>query len=152
MAPVEQIRPRKRTIPAGAALAMLAAGLMRLGPALAADPLCPPEITVEQQAVNPPAGFKPFDRKAPHRWVNAEFADGPPEEMAWLAPDSSQRKGNGFTNVWTFGQTGRGTWISCAYDGTSVELTARLPDTVKRCEIRFEGPTTAPVAKALSCR
>lgn len=121
-------------------------------PTVAAEPLCPARITVEQHVVDPPAGFRPFDRQAPHDWVNAEFADGPPEDLAWLAPDSTLRKGNTFTNVWTFGQTGRGTFISCAYAGTSVELVARLPDGIKRCEIRYGGPASAPEAKAISCK
>ncbi len=143
--------PRRRIWLIGTAIAALWVP-PDAGSAIAADPLCPPQINTEQRAVDPPAGFKTFDRHPPHKWVNAEFADGPPEDMAWLAPDSSQRKGNGFVNVWTFGTTSRGTYVSCAYAGTSVELVIRLPDSIKRCEVRFAGPGNASEAQAISCR
>jgi hypothetical protein len=115
-------------------------------------PLCPERITVEQRAVDPPGGFRPLDREPSHPWTNAEFSDGPPEEMAWLAPDSTRRRGAATTNVWTFGPPGRGTWLSCAYAGTSVVLVTRLPDSVRRCEVRYDTSMSPPPAVALSCR
>ena len=107
---------------------------------------------MEQRAANAPDGFRPFDREPSHRWTNAQFSDGPPEEMAWLAPDSTQRRGTAATNIWTFTPSGRGTWLSCAYSGTSIVLVKRLPDSVRRCEVRYDTAMSPPPATELSCR
>jgi hypothetical protein len=136
---------------------MLVAGLMT-GCAVpehavrAAAPLCPDRLTVEQRAIDPPSGFRPLDREPTHAWTNAEFSDGPPEDMAWLAPDGTRRRGSTVTNAWTFGPTSQGTWLSCAYDGTSIVLTTRLPDRIRHCEVRYDTTMSPPPATAVNCR
>jgi len=117
-----------------------------------AELLCPAQLSVEQRAVDPPAGFQLFDPSPSHQWDNASFSDGPPEQLAWLAPDTTQRRGKSFTNVWTFGPDGNGTWLSCGYTGTSLVLSRRLPDSTRRCEVHYDATMTPPVATAVSCR
>jgi hypothetical protein len=109
-------------------------------------------LSVEQRAVNPPAGFQPFDPPGAHHWDNVAFSDGPPEQNAWLAPDSTQHHGKSFTNTWTFASGGNGTWLSCGYTGTSVVLSRRLPDNTRRCQVRYDETMSPPVATAVSCR
>jgi hypothetical protein len=118
----------------------------------AAPPLCPERLTVEQRTINPPSGFRPLDREATHAWTNAEFSDGPPEDMAWLAPDNTRRRGATVTNSWTFGPSSHGTWLSCVYQGTSIVLTTRLADSIRHCEIRYDTTMSPPPATAVTCR
>ena len=131
----------------------LAIGFAGLSQAKAADPLCPPQIAVEQRVPDPPTGFQAADRDKSHPWVNAEFSDGPPEETAWLAPDTTQRRGKAMTNIWTFAGGGdRGTWLTCAYQGTSMVLAKRLPDRTRRCEVRYDTSVSPPLATAVLCQ
>jgi hypothetical protein len=126
------------------------------GAAWSAEPLCPAHLSVEQRAVDPPAGFQPFDPTVTHPWDTVAFSDGPPDQMAWLAPDTTQHRGKSFTNVWTFASgsrgSGSGTWLSCGYTRTSLVLSRRLPDNTHRCEVRYDETMSPPVATALSCR
>ena len=131
----------------------IALGFGTIPEAKAVEPLCPPQIAVEQRVPEPPAGFKAVDRDKSHPWANAEFSDGPPEEAAWLAPDNTQRRGTMMTNVWSFGQGGdHGTWLTCAYQGTSMALAKRLPDRTRRCEVRYDTSVSPPLAKAVACQ
>jgi hypothetical protein len=120
--------------------------------AWSAEPLCPARLSVEQRAVDPPPGFRPFDPSSTHAWDSVAFSDGPPEQLAWLAPDTTQHRGKSFTNAWTFAPGGNGTWLSCGYTGTSLVLSQPLPDGTRSCEVRYDATMSPPVATAVSCR
>ena len=128
------------------ALSVLAA------PAGAAPLACPPNLAVAQHAADPPAGFQAFEIDKRHVWINAQLSDGPPDEQAWLAPDSTKKSPKAFTNTWTLYASPRGTWLSCVYGDTSVMLSRRLPEGLKVCEIRYDAGMSPPMATAIDCR
>ncbi len=143
---------RSSTKSARLAVCLLLAIATCSGAAWSAEPLCPTHLSVEQRAVDPPAGFQPFDPAVTHPWDTVAFSDGPPDQMAWLAPDTTQHRGKSFTNIWTFASAGGGTWLSCGYAGTSLVLSRRLPDSTRRCEVRYDATMSPPVATAVTCR
>ena len=122
------------------------------GPALAAPVQCPPTLAVTQTASAVPQGMQAFDAEPNHVWTNVQFSDGPPKEQAWLAPDSSKPSGKTFTNIWSFGTSAGGTWLSCNYTGTSMVLSYRLPDAVRSCSVKYDANMTPAIATAIDCR
>lgn len=122
------------------------------GPAAAAPQHCPETLSVEQRAVNLPTGLQAFDSETRHVWVNAQFSDGPPNEQAWLAPESSRTSGKTLTNLWRFVANQAGTWLSCGYTGTSIVASFRLPNTVGSCEVRYDTAVSPPAATTIDCR
>ena len=137
----------------GRRLAALLSLLSAAGGSAAAAPRhCPDTLSVEQRAVNLPTGLQAFDSETRHVWVNAQFSDGPPNEQAWLAPESSRTSGKTLTNLWRFVANQSGTWLSCGYTGTSIVAAFRLPDTVRSCEVRYDTAFSPPAATAIDCR
>ena len=68
--------------------------------------------------------------------------DGPPEEMANLAPDSTKTKGKLFTANWTVGDiydAGRQMHLVCKY-ATAASLTIRVEKKVHMCVFRSNVP------------
>ena len=111
-----------------------------LGPvAFAADPpICPAKIDVHQQLAAPAPGWTPIFDGAPHVLAGVTFYDGPPQEKASLVYDSITRSPAKQTATWRLApSTGRQTWISCSYSGTSVELAKSLPATAT-CEVTYD--------------
>ncbi len=125
---------------------------MAADPARAGIMQCPAEIGVAQHVADVPQAMRAFDSEPHHRWINAQFSDGPPDQMAWLAPDATHKVKDGFTNVWTFGLAAEGTWLSCGYTGTSMVVSFRLPETVRRCQVRYDSRVSPPAATAVDCR
>ena len=75
--------------------------------------------------------------------VYIDIFDGPPENLADLAPDEQQTKAGVGSNTWRL-ETGRdGVFVKCGY-GTWLEgpytraETIRLPDTVKTCRADYK--------------
>jgi hypothetical protein len=118
-------------------------------PAWAAPQHCPDALQVEQHAVAVPGSFQTFDAEAGHRWVSAQFSDGPPNEQAWLAPDTTRKNGSSFINVWRLSP---GTWLACGYTGTSLVAAIRLPDSVHKCEVRYDANVSPLAATSVDCR
>jgi hypothetical protein len=128
---------------------ILAVGIAAAASARAAPQRCPEGLQVEQRAVNVPSSFQVFEAEARHKWVSAQFSDGPPSEQAWLAPDSSRKSGASFISVW---QLSPGSWLACGYTGTSLVAAFRLPDSVHTCEVRYDTTFSPPAATAIDCR
>lgn len=103
----------------------------------AAVTLCPPEIRVEETAVAPGTGWTLRHADLPRRLAGVTFYDGPPEEKASLVYDGSREDGKVLIADWTFASNPRGFWIECGYDRTALLLARRLPDTVRRCTVRY---------------
>jgi hypothetical protein len=122
-----------------------------LSPARAAPAQCPAELLIFQRAVDPPAGTRVFDRAPKHPWDNAEFSDGPPEEQAWLAPDSSRHDSRTLTNRWQFAKESNGIWLSCDYLGTSMTVALPLSKSVSGCEVIYDNSVTPPRATNVAC-
>jgi hypothetical protein len=119
---------------------------------VAAPVSCPAALTVQQTAPNPPAGMKILDIARDHPWTNAQFSDGPPEQQAWLAPDSTRRRGQETVNTWRFSPSADGVWLSCVYIGTSLTAAFRLPKTVRGCEVRYDETVSPAAAKFVTCQ
>jgi hypothetical protein len=109
--------------------------------ALAAAPSlvdCPRTLAVEQKPVAPPAGWSAADDGSPHRLAGITFFDGPPAELASLKYDDAASTEKEWTGIWHFEPNPRGYWIACAYSGTSIVLSRRLPGEVKVCRVTYE--------------
>lgn len=121
-------------------------------PCHAATTLCPPEVTVTQEAQAVPDGLRAFNVSDGHRLISIQFSDGPPDERAWLAPTRTNRRGKQMTGVWEFTASARPIWIACTYGATSIVLAFPLPAAVRRCEVPFDTGFSPPVAERLDCK
>lgn len=117
---------------------------------------CPEQISAEQKAVAPPAGWTVGASKIPHRLEMVTFFEGPPEEEASLVYDDIKNAGKESVAVWTFAASPRGYWISCGYSGTSVVLSRRLPAGIKTCRVTYDKTVQSaaglPDVKKIDCR
>ncbi|MGI8841185.1 MAG: STY0301 family protein [Caulobacteraceae bacterium] len=137
----------------GAAVSLWSAG------ASAATPACPASLDVVEAPAAVPAGFRAylnggpparaFGKPAAHRLDAIMFSDGPPDQMAWLAPTAS---GKG-AQRWDFTHgAGAATWLSCGYLATSVIVSIPLPASTRSCRVTYDTAASPPVARRLACR
>jgi hypothetical protein len=131
--------------------ALLASGCMHAGATAATDP-CP--ATLPGQAEAAALGFRAMTDSTPPRPTaiapgakaalsNVRFSDGPPEELAWLAPSEERTE----ESIWRFIPTaGRQTHLTCAYGANAPMLSKPL--TARTCTVRF-GASNA--LKSLAC-
>ena len=99
---------------------------------------CPRTLAVEQKPLEVPAGWSAADDGSPHRLAQVTFFDGLPAELASLVYDDEASAEKEWTGIWHFEPNPRGYWIACAYSGTSVVLSRRLPAEVKVCRVTYE--------------
>jgi hypothetical protein len=77
------------------------------------------------------------------------FSDGPPTEMAWLAPSGGGKS----AQRWDFTpEKGAATWLSCGYLATNVIVSRPLPAGTRWCRVTYEAAVSPPAATGLSCR
>jgi hypothetical protein len=92
----------------------------------------------------------------PHRLEQVTFFDGPPEELASLVYDDLKTAGKQQVAVWNFAANPRGFWISCAYSGTAVVLSRRLPAGIKTCRVTYDKTASSaaglPAIQKIDCR
>ena len=116
---------------------------------------CPSTLAVEQKPVAPPARWGAAADGSPHRLAGITFFDGPPAERASLVYDDEASAEKEWTGIWHFEPNPRGFWIACAYSGTSIVLSRRLPAEVKVCRVAYEQESReGPVGeiKRIDCR
>lgn len=99
---------------------------------------CPRTLVVEQKPLEVPAVWSAADDSSPHRLAQVTFFDGPPAELASLKYDDAASTEKEWTGIWHFEPNPRGYWIACAYSGTSVVLSRRLPAEVGVCRVIYE--------------
>ena len=120
---------------------------------------CPAAIDVAETPAAVPTGFTAFvngdpptetlGRPAAHRLDTISFSDGPPSQMAWLAPSSG---GKG-AQRWDFSPgPGAATWLSCGYLATSVIVSTPLPAAIRSCRVTYDPVASPPIATGLVCR
>jgi hypothetical protein len=138
----------------------LIAALFWAGPGMAADsPSCPKTLQVAEKPAAIPDGFKAFANGNPPSEDLAAaakadlnqimFSDGPPTEIAWLAPDRDERT----YQVYAFSASeGRQTWLSCGYFNTSVIISMPLPASIKSCKVTHDPSVQGYPATGMSCR
>ena len=148
--------PRTRAVAvalSGAALSFWSAG------ANAAAPACPASLAIAETPGAVPPGFRAFlngnpptrtfSRPVAHRLDAIMFSDGPPNEMAWLAPSAGGTR----AQRWDFTPTpGAATWLSCGYLATSVIVSTPLPAAIRSCRVTYDPAASPPIATGLVCR
>jgi hypothetical protein len=115
-------------------------------------PACPPEIQVEQKVIGLPTDWKESDSQREHRFVNVMFSEGEPSNQVILAPAGQKKGKHALVNAWVFSPSAAGYWLSCAYSGTSMVVSQRLPEKITSCEVEYDTNFSVPVAKRVSCR
>lgn len=114
-------------------------------PAGARDLSCPETIETQQSiAGNAPASWRAAIDKAAgapvSHWDGVAFSDGPPENLASLAPDDSEARGGNRVDIYKFpASVFKQIWLSCSYAQTAVILT-RNPGLIGSvCRVTFDG-------------
>jgi hypothetical protein len=140
--------------------ACVAVMLIWAGPGIAADaPSCPKTLQIAERPAAIPDGFKAFANGNPpsedlSTAAKAElnqimFSDGPPTEIAWLAPDRDERT----YQVYGFSASeGRQTWLSCGYSNTSIIIAMPLPAEIKSCKVTHDPSVQGYPPTGMSCR
>jgi hypothetical protein len=130
------------------------------GTALAAEgPACPKTLEVAEKPAAIPQGFKPFaNGNPPTEDLSAAttmqlqqimFSDGPPTEIAWLAPDRDERT----YQVYEFTSTkDKPTWLSCGYSNTAIIISMPLPPEIKSCKVTHDPKVQGYPATGMTCR
>jgi len=132
---------------------LFAAIVVCIGCALASDvPPCPPQIKVDQNALDSPAGWSVFNSRSAHPFVNLRFSEGEPSQLMILAPSRQKKRKGVPVDVWDFTGSSTGYWISCIYSETSVVVARKLPTDVTSCEVEYDKAFSSPVAKRFTCR
>jgi hypothetical protein len=115
-------------------------------------PVCPAEIQVEQTVVGLPADWKAADSETQHRFVNVMFSEGEPSNQVILAPTRLKKGKRTLVNTWVFLPSTAGYWLSCAYTGTSMVVSQKLPEKITSCEVEYDTVFAVPVAMRVSCK
>jgi hypothetical protein len=130
-------------------LAVLAAGLA------AQDVRCPARISTEQTLSQPVAGWTNQMDAAPNMLAGVTFYDGPPKDMASLAPDETRVKGKVLASWDLTPNPGRQYWLACGYAGTRVTLVRPLPKELRSCMVTYDPTATVdglPSIERLVCK
>lgn len=123
-------------------------------PALAADWTCPASVRTKQALSSKPAGWQTYSENegSDHPLVSVRFFDGPPDQLASLAPDKEdEEKGE---SVFAFAAD-TAIWQVCAYADTTMMLARPLRAGVKACKVSFKKGETIQgqrVVRAVDCR
>ncbi len=96
---------------------------------------CPPSIAVDERpaAVE---GFTAVPGDGPHAFRFVSFFDGDPKDLADLAPDTDEDKGDKIVETWQLvAVPGNRITVICRYDDTDATLQTLLPETIKSCTL-----------------
>lgn len=119
---------------------------------------CPPSLTLTSDASAVPAGFTLFrDGNPPQKaepiktarlaFFSMAFADGPPQEMAWLAPDETKAH----RAIWRF-EGVKDVWFACTYRPGGWLIARSLGTSVKACSIGFASSSKNSSPPRVDCR
>jgi hypothetical protein len=129
------------------------------GPASADPPACPKTLEVAEKPAAIPTGFHAYRGGNPPTEDIASatklelnqisFSDGPPTEIAWLAPDRDERT----YQVFEFSATkDRPTWLTCGYSNTAIIISMPMPPEIKSCKVMHDPKVQGYPATGMSCR
>jgi hypothetical protein len=131
-------------------LAVLAAAL-----AAAADVRCPERISTTQTLAQAVPGWTNQMDATPNLLAGVTFYDGPPKDLASLAPDETHAKGKVLAN-WDLPPTPGGQyWLVCSYSGTHITLARPLPKELRSCTVTYDPQQTVdglPSIERIACK
>jgi len=130
------------------------------GASAAADaPACPKTIEVSQKPAKIPDGFHAYVNGGPPtadlsvaekvELNQISFSDGPPTEIAWLAPDRDERT---YQVYKLEGSKEKPVWLTCGYSNTSIIVSTPLPPEVKSCKVMHDPAVLGYPATGMTCR
>ena len=146
-------------------------------PAFAGAPSCPLEIRFIGAGVTPadekstsgcntnncvdperlldlPPGWAASFQPSRLRLNSIGFSSGPPNELAFLQPQTVVREKNA-TRVTTFLEGGpkEKFWVNCTYEGRIVKLAKKLPSDLKKCVVRYSASAEIrPAEVSMDCK
>jgi hypothetical protein len=130
------------------------------GSSVAADvPTCPKTLQVDEKPATIPDGFHAFvNGNPPTEDLSAaekvelnqiSFSDGPPTEMAWLAPDRDERT----YQVYAINAEGtKQAWLSCGYSNSAIIISVPVPPAIKSCKVTHDPTVQGYPATGMTCR
>ena len=146
-------------------------------PAFAGSPSCPLEIQFIGSRISPadkksasgcntsncvdperlldlPPGWTASFQPSRLRLNSIGFSSGPPNELAFLQPQTVVREKNA-TRVTTFlkGGSKEKFWVNCTYEGRIVKLAKELPSGLKKCVVHyFSSEKSRPPEVSMDCK
>ncbi len=142
------------------ALLCLAVAACWAAPCAAADaPTCPKTLQVAERPATIPDGFRAYaNGNPPTEDISAAekvelnqimFSDGPPTEIAWLAPDRDERA----YQVYVVNATAaKQSWLTCGYSNTAIIISVPLPPAIKSCKVTHDPSVQGYPATGMTCR
>jgi hypothetical protein len=122
-----------------------------------AESACPATVAVEQKASSPSPDWAVSYSGYETAVAGVTIFDGPPAQQASLVPDSEKPSGDNIIQIWQLPKSDRGYWIQCNYANTTAQISRRLPEGVRRCDVvldhnmRFAGGG-GNVVKSVNCK
>lgn len=110
---------------------------------------CPREIQTEQRIAGDQPDWTASVEDTRYPLVSIRLSEGEPAGMAWLAPTESKGVA---VQSWSLPSSKEGYWVSCGYGGTSVVLSRRLPEGIKKCTVWFDKDHVPPTALKYQCK
>ncbi len=93
---------------------------------------CPDKTESSSALVDDYPEWKAFADTRPHQFNRISLTAGPPEQEAFLVPDTSTKMQIG----WNL-NAGQQYWAVCHYLSSSIRLVQQLPANLKQCSVRF---------------
>jgi hypothetical protein len=108
------------------------------------DLSCPEWVETQQTLTRPVDGWevstdRSFSTDGKLLVVTMDFAFGPPERMAVLAPSVTRRSHESasmFVNTWSF-EASEQIWFACGYQQTTIKLSKQLSPGRRECSIEY---------------
>ena len=131
-------------------LAIVAAAL-----ATGEDIRCPDRISTAQTLSQTPSGWTNQTDATPNILAGVTFYDGPPKDLASLAPDETHAKGKVLASWDLTPNPGRQYWLTCGYSGTRITLARPLPKELRTCVVTYDPKQTVdglPSIERIACK
>lgn len=122
---------------------------------IAEDVRCPERVPTTQTVSQSTSGWTVQMDAAPNLLAGVTFYDGPPKELASLAPDESHVKGKLIASWDLTPNPGREYWLACRYSGTRIALARPLPKELRSCTVTYDPKQTVdglPLIEKISCK
>ena len=124
--------------------------------ALAVELKCPFEISVDQKAMETPAGWTVSYNGLKNELASVTVYEGPPDQGASLVYDDEKTAPDTTTQIWKLAPSPSSYWIVCGYSNTAAQVAQKVPAGATSCEVVRErnvsfGDGRNPIRSAI-CR